>query len=164
MYDLTLNAVNAIPFVLVDSLNVELPGLGAAFTVLVAKNGGAFAPSIGSKAELTGGWYLYTAPVARVQHARPPGLTHHRDRRQSAEPGLQGAARAQRRRRDCLALCGNRSQHRSTHRAGAGLGDYRCAGRQPGGLKHHRRFRRGQFLLGRRRLLCLAAQSGLELQ
>jgi len=71
MYDLMLNAANAIPFVLVDSLNVEVPGLGAAFTVLVAKNSGDFAASTGSKAELGGGWYLYTAPAGECDTPGP---------------------------------------------------------------------------------------------
>ena len=64
MYDLTQSAANPIPFVLVDSSGIEVAGLGAVFTVTVSKNGAAFGASAGAKAELAGGWYLYTATAA----------------------------------------------------------------------------------------------------
>ena len=74
MYDLTLNAANPIPFVLVDANNVEVAGLGAAFTVLVSKNGAGFGASAGTKAELAGGWYLYTATAGECDTAGPLAL------------------------------------------------------------------------------------------
>ena len=69
MYDLTLGATNAIPFVLVDTGGLEVAGLSDAFTVTVSVNGGAFGASAGTKAELSGGWYLYTATAAECATA-----------------------------------------------------------------------------------------------
>jgi hypothetical protein len=74
MYDLIKDAANAIPFVLVDASGVEVAGLGNAFTVTVSKNGGAFGASAGAKAELAGGWYLYTATTGECNTAGPLAL------------------------------------------------------------------------------------------
>ena len=74
MYDLTQNVANAIPFVLIDTSGLEVAGLGAAFTVLVSANGGAFGASAGTKAELSGGWYLYTATAGESATAGPLAL------------------------------------------------------------------------------------------
>lgn len=74
MYDLILNAANPIPFVMVDSANAEITGLGSAFAVLVRKNGGVFAPSAGTKVELASGWYLYTATAGECDTEGPLAL------------------------------------------------------------------------------------------
>ena len=74
MYDLILDASNPIPFVMVDSSGVEVAGLGAVFTVTVSKNGGSFGASAGAKAELAGGWYLYTATAGECDTAGPLAL------------------------------------------------------------------------------------------
>lgn len=75
MYNLTLDAANPIPFVMVDVSGLEVAGLGATFTVSVSKNGGAFAPSAGTKAELGNGWYRYTATAGECDTAGPLALT-----------------------------------------------------------------------------------------
>ena len=74
MYDLTLNAVNKIPFVMVDAAGAEVAGLGTALTIALSVNGGTFAPSAGSKAELSSGWYLYTTTAAECATAGPLAL------------------------------------------------------------------------------------------
>jgi len=74
MYDLTKDAANAIPFVLVDANNAEVPGLGAVFTVLLSRNGAGFGASAGTKAELAGGWYLYTATAGECDTVGPLAL------------------------------------------------------------------------------------------
>lgn len=56
-----LNQVNLITFVMINAGGVEVPGLGGAFTLQISKNGGAFVPSAGVKAEISNGWYTYTA-------------------------------------------------------------------------------------------------------
>lgn len=61
MYQLTKDAANVIPFVMVDSSGAEVTGLAGTFTVLLSKAGGAFGASAGAKAELGSGWYTYTA-------------------------------------------------------------------------------------------------------
>lgn len=52
---------NLITFVLVDSDGNEVSGLGTAFTLELSTNAGAFAASAGTKAEISDGWYAYTA-------------------------------------------------------------------------------------------------------
>lgn len=74
MYDLILDAINPIPFVMVDANGTEVAGLGGAFTVTVRKNGGSFGASAGAKAELTGGWYLYTATAGECDTLGPLAL------------------------------------------------------------------------------------------
>jgi hypothetical protein len=48
-----------IVFVIIDSSAIEIPDLGTEFTVLVSKNGEAFAAGVGTKAEIGMGWYSY---------------------------------------------------------------------------------------------------------
>jgi hypothetical protein len=74
MYDLTKDAANAIPFVLVDANGTEVTGLGGTFTVTVRKDGGSFGASAGAKAELANGWYLYTATAGECDTAGPLAL------------------------------------------------------------------------------------------
>lgn len=61
-----LDNVNTITFVLVDSSNIEVAGIGNAFTLEISKNGGAFAPSAGAKSEIGDGWYKYEATAAEA--------------------------------------------------------------------------------------------------
>jgi hypothetical protein len=56
----------AITFRLVDSNGAAVTGLGAAPTVRVSKNGGAFAAGGGTVAELESGYYAYTPAAADV--------------------------------------------------------------------------------------------------
>lgn len=58
-------------FVLVDSSGDEVSGLGAVFTVQVSKNGGAFAASAGTKAEIGSGWYSYLFPTSETDTLGP---------------------------------------------------------------------------------------------
>lgn len=61
------NQANTIMFVITSSsTGEELAGLGTNFTVQIAKAGGAFATSAGSKAELGNGWYRYTNTAAEA--------------------------------------------------------------------------------------------------
>lgn len=68
------NQANTILFVLVDSANVEVPGLGATFTLQISKAGGAFAASTGVKAEIGNGWYRYTSTAAEANTVGPVGI------------------------------------------------------------------------------------------
>lgn len=60
------NQVHEIDFVLVDSNNVEAPGLGSTFTLELRKIGGIFIASQGTKAEISNGWYRYTNVVSEA--------------------------------------------------------------------------------------------------
>lgn len=68
---LLLNQINMITFVMVDATYTEVPGLGVGFTLSVSKAGGAFAPSTGTKAEISNGWYRYTLPAAECNTIGP---------------------------------------------------------------------------------------------
>lgn len=57
--ELVLNQTNLITFVLIDSGNVEVAGLGTTFTVSVAKGVNAFVLGTGTKSEIGSGWYGY---------------------------------------------------------------------------------------------------------
>lgn len=59
-YEWFLNQVHTIDFVLVDSNNSEVSGLGTSFTLELRKAGGTFQASAGVKAEIADGWYSYT--------------------------------------------------------------------------------------------------------
>jgi hypothetical protein len=61
-----LDNVNTITFVLVDAANVEVAGIGNAFTLELSKNGGAFNASAGTKAEISDGWYSYEATAGEA--------------------------------------------------------------------------------------------------
>lgn len=69
--DWELNQANRIAFVMVDSSNVEVPGLGSGFTLQLSKNGGAFAASGGTKAEIGNGWYTYLATAGEADTVGP---------------------------------------------------------------------------------------------
>lgn len=56
---------------MVDSNNNEVSGLGNGFTLQISKNGGAFAASEGTKAEIGNGWYTYLATAAEADTVGP---------------------------------------------------------------------------------------------
>jgi len=66
MYLWTRNQQNLITFVLVDVAFTEVLGLGGTYTLAISKNGGAFAPSAGVKAEIGNGWYSYLTTAAEA--------------------------------------------------------------------------------------------------
>lgn len=71
MFKWAPNQQNRICFVMIDSNNSELPGLGSGYTLQLSKNGGAFAVSGGTKAEIGGGWYTYLATAAEADTIGP---------------------------------------------------------------------------------------------
>jgi len=70
-YEWVLNQANLITFVLVDSNNTEVAGLGSGFTLQLSKAGGAFAAGAGTKAEISNGWYSYLATAAEADTLGP---------------------------------------------------------------------------------------------
>lgn len=60
------NQQNTILFVLVDSSNNEVTGLGSTFTLEIAKGTGSFAASAGTKGEIGDGWYHYTSTAGEA--------------------------------------------------------------------------------------------------
>lgn len=62
---------NLITFVMVDGNGTEVTGLGTGFTLQLAKNGGAFAGSAGTKAEMANGWYSYLSTAAEADAPGP---------------------------------------------------------------------------------------------
>lgn len=71
MSEWILNQANRITFVMVDSNGLEVAGLGNGFTLQVAKDGGAFVGSTGTKAEMANGWYSYLATAAESNTVGP---------------------------------------------------------------------------------------------
>jgi hypothetical protein len=69
-----LDQQNFIAFVLVDSSNVEVTGLGNAFVLQLSKNGGAFAGSAGTKAEIGNGWYSYECTAGEADTVGPVAI------------------------------------------------------------------------------------------
>lgn len=68
------NQQNKICFVMVDGNYTEVPGLGAAFNLFISKNGGAFVPSAGVKAEISDGWYSYVTTVGEADTIGPVAI------------------------------------------------------------------------------------------
>ena len=66
MYLWTRSQQNLITFVLVDAAFNEVLGLGGTYTLRISKNGAAFAPGVGVKAEVGLGWYSYLATAAEA--------------------------------------------------------------------------------------------------
>lgn len=60
------NQSNTIYFVLVDSNNQEVTGLGNTFVLNLSKNGAAFVPSAGTKSEIGLGWYKYVSTAGEA--------------------------------------------------------------------------------------------------
>jgi hypothetical protein len=69
-----LNQQNRICFAMVDSSYTEVPGLGAVFNVFISKNGGAFVPGVGAKAEISHGWYTYLTTPAEADTIGPVAI------------------------------------------------------------------------------------------
>lgn len=69
-----LNQQNRITFVMVDSNGSEVSGLGSGFTLQLAKAGGAFVASGGTKAEMASGWYTYLATAAEANTLGPVSI------------------------------------------------------------------------------------------
>lgn len=57
------NQTNLVTFVLSDNTGTEVIGLGATFTVELAKAGGAMVPGVGAKGESGAGWYWYLGTI-----------------------------------------------------------------------------------------------------
>lgn len=68
------NQQNRICFVMVDGNYTEVAGLGAAFNLFISKNGGAFNPSAGTKAEISDGWYSYVSTAAEADTIGPVSI------------------------------------------------------------------------------------------
>ena len=65
---------NKITFVMIDSNGSEVSGLGTGFTLEVSKNGGVFAASAGTKAEIGDGWYSYTSTAGEADTTGPVAI------------------------------------------------------------------------------------------
>jgi hypothetical protein len=65
---------NLITFVLIDSNSTEVAGLGTAFVLEVAKAGGSFVGSAGTKAEMANGWYSYLSTTAEADTLGPVSI------------------------------------------------------------------------------------------
>lgn len=68
------NQVNQIVFVMVDANGTEVAGLSSGFTLQIAKPGGAFANSAGTKAEIGNGFYAYTATAGEADTLGPVAI------------------------------------------------------------------------------------------
>ena len=68
------NQPNTILFVLVDQTGIEATGLGSAFVLEICKGAGVFQASAGTKAELSGGWYKYTATAGEADTSGPVAI------------------------------------------------------------------------------------------
>ena len=71
MTQLERGQVNLITFVLIDASGAEVAGLGTSFVLQLAKAGGAFAASDGTKAEMGLGWYSYEVTAAEADTRGP---------------------------------------------------------------------------------------------
>jgi hypothetical protein len=78
---------NRIVFVMIDGAGVEVTGLGSTYTLSISKNGGAFAPSAGVKAEIGSGFYTYLSTVGEADTPGPVAITvtHASTRQQNLE-------------------------------------------------------------------------------
>lgn len=68
------NQANKITFVMVDSNDTEVTGLGSGFTLQLSKNGAAFAGSAGTKAEIGSGWYSYLCTAGEADTVGPVAI------------------------------------------------------------------------------------------
>ena len=69
-----LDQQNTIAFVLVNSSNQEVSGLGGTFSLELSKNGGAFAASAGTKGEISNGWYYYISTAGEADTYGPVAI------------------------------------------------------------------------------------------
>lgn len=72
---LNLSEIQLIAFALTSSLGAPVTGLGTGITVQISKNGGAFAASTGTKAEIGSGWYSYELSAAETDTVGPLAVT-----------------------------------------------------------------------------------------
>lgn len=68
------NQPNTVLFVMVDSANAEVTGLGSTFALQISKAGGAFQASAGVKSEIGLGWYKYVATSGEADTFGPIAL------------------------------------------------------------------------------------------
>lgn len=62
-----LNQQNEIKFVMIDSSNNNLPGLGSTYTLKISKPGNtAFTDGLGTKQEISNGWYRYVSTASEA--------------------------------------------------------------------------------------------------
>lgn len=73
-YEWTLNGVQEIDFVMVDTDGTEVTGLGSGFTLQLRKPGGSFTGSAGTKAEIGNGWYRYTNTAGEADTVGPVAI------------------------------------------------------------------------------------------
>lgn len=71
MYDLKLDQVQTITFVMINSAGTEISGLGSGFSLEVSKAGGAFASGAGTKSEISNGWYSYEFDIGELDTVGP---------------------------------------------------------------------------------------------
>lgn len=71
MIKFTPNQANMFCYVMVDDNCDEVPGLGAGCVIEVSKAGGAFAAATGAQAEISNGWYSYTATAVECNTVGP---------------------------------------------------------------------------------------------
>ena len=69
-----LNQQNTILFVLVDSNNNEVTGIGTGFTLELSKAGATFQASAGTKAEISDGWYSYLSTAGEADTVGPVAI------------------------------------------------------------------------------------------
>lgn len=69
-----LDQANLITFVLVDSSNVEVAGLGSGFSLELSKAAGAFGASAGTKGEIGNGWYYYLCTAGEADTVGPVSI------------------------------------------------------------------------------------------
>lgn len=74
MSNWTPNQANRICFVMVDATGAEVAGLGNGYTLELSKNGGAFAASSGTKAEIGNGWYTYLSTAGEADTPGPVAI------------------------------------------------------------------------------------------
>jgi len=66
---------NRIVFVMIDGSGGEVSGLGAALTMQISKNGGAFAACAGTISEIGDGWYSYLSTAGEADTPGPIAIT-----------------------------------------------------------------------------------------
>jgi hypothetical protein len=66
---------NRIDFVMIDGSGGEVSGLGAALTMQISKNGGAFSAVGGTITEIGSGWYSYLSTAGEADTVGPIAIT-----------------------------------------------------------------------------------------
>lgn len=74
MFQWVRNQAHEIVFVMVDSNNNEVTGLGASFTIELRKVGGNFIAGDGVRDEIGGGWYRYTNAASEADTPGPVAI------------------------------------------------------------------------------------------